>query len=80
MTMTATYSPDDNKLRLHSVDRLEAPAYARACKLGFRYAPKQELFVATGWSPAREDFLIELCGEMNYSILCCAKDRVSRGA
>lgn len=64
MAMTATYSPDDNKLRLHSVERLEAPVYARACKLGFRYAPKQEVFVAPGWTPQREDFLIELCGEV----------------
>lgn len=64
MTMTATYSPDDNKLRLYSVERLDAPTYARACKLGFRYAPRQELFVAPAWTPAREDFLIELCGEI----------------
>lgn len=64
MPMTATYSPDDNKLRLYSVERLEAPTYALACKLGFRYAPRQELFVASAWSPAREDFLISLCGEI----------------
>ncbi len=81
MTMTATYSPDDNKLRLHSVDRLEAPVYARACKLGFRYAPKQEVFVAPAWSPAREDFLIELCGEVgdeDTSLTQRAEDRAER--
>jgi hypothetical protein len=60
--MQATYSPVDNRLRLLYVDRLEAPEYGRACKLGFFYAPKQEAFVAKAWSPEREDFLIELCG------------------
>lgn len=81
MTMTATYSPDDNKLRLHSVERLEAPTYARACKLGFRYAPKQEVFVAPAWSPAREDFLIELCGELedeDTSLTQRAEERAER--
>ena len=81
MTMTATYSPDDNKLRLHSVERLEAPVYARACKLGFRYAPKQEVFVAPSWTPAREDFLIELCGEIedeDTSLTQRAEERAER--
>jgi hypothetical protein len=32
---------------------------------GFRWAPKQDLFVAPMWTPAREDLLIELCGEID---------------
>jgi SAM-dependent methyltransferase len=63
-TLTATYSPDDNKLRLYSLGRLDADTYARAHAAGFRFAPKQDLFVAPAWTPSREDLLLELCGEI----------------
>ena len=62
--LTATYSPEDNKLRLYSTSRLDKDLYARVRAAGFIYAPKQELFVAPMWTPAREDLLIELCGEV----------------
>lgn len=62
--MTATYSPEDNKLRLYSSGRLDSDAFARVKAAGFRWAPKQELFVAPAWSPEREDLLVELCGEV----------------
>jgi len=65
MTYTATYSPEDNKLRLYSSTRLDRELYARVRGAGFIYAPKQELFVAPMWTPEREDFLIELCGEID---------------
>jgi phospholipid N-methyltransferase len=62
---TATYSPDDNKLRLYATSRLDAETYTQAKRLGFRWAPKQDLFFAPGWSPAREDFLVGLAGEID---------------
>lgn len=62
--MNATYSPEDNKLRLYSSTRLDPETYARVKSAGFKWAPRQELFVAPAWSPAREDLLIELCGEI----------------
>ncbi len=49
---TATYSPQDNKLRLYSVSRLAPDTYAQAKRLGFKYAPKQGFFVAPMWTPA----------------------------
>ena len=61
---TATYSPEDNKLRLYPESRLDAETYARVKSAGFRWAPRQELFVAPMWTPAREDLLIEMCGEI----------------
>jgi hypothetical protein len=61
---TATYSPDDNKLRLYAGGRLPADTYARVKAAGFAWAPKQELFVAPMWTPHREDLLLELCGEI----------------
>jgi len=64
MTMTATYSPEDNKLRLYPVTRLDAETYTRVKAAGFSWAPKQELFVAPAWTPSREDLLLALCGEI----------------
>ena len=64
-SFTATYSPDDNKLRLYASRRLDASTYERVKAAGFRWAPKQDLFVAPMWTPAREDLLIELCGEID---------------
>jgi len=63
-TYTATYSPEDNKLRLYASTRLDAETYSRVKEAGFRWAPRQGLFVAPSWSPSREDLLIELAGEI----------------
>jgi protein-L-isoaspartate O-methyltransferase len=62
---TATYSPDDNKLRIYPRHRLDAETYSRVKEAGFKWAPKQELFVAPMWTPSREDLAIELCGEID---------------
>jgi phospholipid N-methyltransferase len=61
---TATYSPDDNKLRFYSSTRLDSSTYQRVKAAGFRWAPKQDVFVAPMWTPEREDLLLELCGEI----------------
>jgi phospholipid N-methyltransferase len=79
--MNATYSPEDNKLRLYSLHRLDPELYARVKAAGFIYAPKQELFVAPAWTPAREDLLIELCGEIDdedTSLVDRAEQRAER--
>src|ERR1019366_3731998 len=65
MTMTATYSPEDNKLRLYPLSPLPKELCERARAAGLIWAPKQELFVAPAWTPGREDLLIELCGEID---------------
>lgn len=62
--MNATYSPEDNKLRLYTSTRLDSSTYDRVKAAGFKWAPRQELFVAPMWTPAREDLLLELCGEI----------------
>lgn len=63
-SFTATYSPEDNKLRLYALSRLPKDLYERVRAAGFIWAPKQELFVAPMWTPEREDLLIELAGEI----------------
>jgi phospholipid N-methyltransferase len=78
---TATYSPDDNKLRLYPAYRLDSDLYVRVKAAGFKWAPKQQLFVAPAWSPAREDLLIELCGEIedeDKSLVDRAETRAER--
>lgn len=62
--ISATYSPEDNKIRLYPSARLDAETYARVKEAGFKWAPKQELFVAPAWSCAREDLALELAGEI----------------
>lgn len=64
LTLTATYSPEDNKLRLYASSRLDKALYQRVKDAGFKFAPKQDLFVAPMWTPDREDLLLELCGEI----------------
>lgn len=61
---TATYSPEDNKIRLYASARLDDETYARVKEAGFKWAPKQELFVAPKWTTRREDLAIELAGEI----------------
>ena len=51
---TATYSVEDNKLRIYVPDRLDDELYQALKAVGFKWAPKQELFVAY-WNPKRED-------------------------
>lgn len=79
--LTATYSPDDNKLRLYASTRLDPETYARVKTAGFKWAPKQELFVAPMWTPSREDFLKSLCGEIedeDRSLIERAEERAER--
>ncbi|TNE43428.1 MAG: DUF3560 domain-containing protein [Sphingomonadales bacterium] len=64
MTITATYSPEDNKIRLYPSERLDAETFERVKAAGFKWAPKQELFVAPKWSCAREYLARELAGEI----------------
>lgn len=59
----ATYSPDDNKLRLYAVHRLDDEIYKKISDADFRWAPKQQLFYAA-WTPYREDVLLSLAGDI----------------
>jgi phospholipid N-methyltransferase len=78
---TATYSPEDNKLRLTPFHRLDKEDYERVKAAGFKWAPRQELFVAPMWTPDREDLLVELCGEIgdeDTSLVERAEQRADR--
>ena len=80
MTYTATYSPEDNKLRLYASARLDPETYQRVKGAGFAWAPKQDLFAAA-WSPGRADLCEELAGEIedeDRSLVERAEDRAER--
>lgn len=80
--VTATYSPDDTKLRLYpGIHRLDTDDYNLLKANGFQWAPKQELFVAPMWTPAREDILLQLAGEISdeyTSLVDRAEERADR--
>ena len=80
---TATYSPEDNKLRLYTNtdERLPESLYSQVRSHGFIWAPRQELFVTPAWTPEREDLLIELCGQIDdedKSLVERAEERAER--
>jgi hypothetical protein len=81
MDLTATYSPEDNKLRLYASTRLDAETYSQVKAAGFSWAPRQQLFVAPMWTPQREDLLLKLCGEIgdeDKSLVQRATERAER--
>lgn len=80
-SFNATYSPEDNKLRLYATTRLDKDLYTRAREMGFIWAAKQGLFVAPMWTPARENFLLELVNEIedeDKTLVQRAEDRADR--
>jgi len=72
-SFTATYSPEDNKIRLYASSRLDAETYTRVKQAGFKWAPRQGLFVAPKWTPQREDLAIELAGEIEAEEMTLAE-------
>ena len=81
MSYSATYSPEDNKLRLYASSRLDKELYDRVHGAGFSYAKLQGCFVAGMWTPAREDLLIELAGELgdeDSTLASRAEERADR--
>lgn len=61
--VSATYSAEDNKLRIYFESRISDEEYNEVRKLGFKWAPKQGLSVAT-WTPHREDLCLKFAGEI----------------
>ncbi len=81
MLITATYSPDDNKIRLTASRRLDLETYARVKAAGFSWAPKLEQFIASAWTPLREDLALELAGEIldeDSTLMERAEERADR--
>jgi hypothetical protein len=71
--ISATYSPEDNKIRLYPSARLDDETFARVKAAGFKWAPRQELFVSPKWSTAREDLALDLAGEIEPESMTLAE-------
>jgi len=56
--ITATYSPEDNKIRLFCITRLDSETYNRVIKAASSGAPKQELFVTPMWTPPAKTYVL----------------------
>lgn len=80
---TATYCPEDNKLRLYP-DWSDPDFDKEVVKAaGFRWASKQECYVCPRWTPKAEDVLLDLVDEIedeDYSPEERAADRAERFA
>lgn len=79
---SATFSVEDNKLRLYveGNERLDEATYAKVKAAGFSWAPVQKLFVAGRWTPSREDLCIELAGEIFAEESTMAERAVAKAA
>ena len=77
---TATYSAEDNKLRLYAPRRFSAELYEYVKANGFRWASKQELFVKPRWTPGAEDFLKIMAGDIQAEEMTLAERAEFRAA
>jgi Domain of unknown function (DUF3560) len=59
----ATYSPEDNKLRLYAEVRIDQEDWQQMKDNGWKWAPKQELFFCF-WSVNNEDFCTAIAGDI----------------
>jgi len=64
MDHTATYSPEDNKIRIYPAYRFDKEDYLKLKAAGYIWAPRQEIFVTPRWTPGREDIALKYCGEI----------------
>lgn len=85
MTHIATYSPEDNKIRIYPggirLDEELGEEYASFKAAGYQWAAKHECFVCPRWTPEAEDWAIDLAGEIgdeDYSPEERSADRAER--
>ena len=78
---TATYSPEDNKLRFYPFARLSPEDYAKIKEAGFIWAPRQNFFVTPMWTPGRADLMEAWTGEIgdeDSTLMQRAEERAER--
>jgi len=57
----ATYSPEDNKIRVYLDERLNKKDWDTFKKAGFFWTMKQESDLVATWNPSREDLVLKFC-------------------
>jgi hypothetical protein len=79
--MTATYSPEDNKLRLYSFSRLSRNLYDRVKAAGFKWAPSRSYSSRRCGRPNARTCSSSFCGEIgdeDTSLVDRAEGRAER--
>jgi hypothetical protein len=61
---SATYSPQDDKLRLFLAYRVSKEEWAEIKRMGFTWTMKQDSDAVAKWTPEREDFLLTMCEDI----------------
>jgi len=61
---TATYSPQDNKIRLFFAERISKEEWNRLKTAGFSWTMKQKSDMVAHWTPDREDIALEYAEEI----------------
>lgn len=77
---SATYSPEDDKIRIYPAYRLPIDEYQQLKAAGYQWAPKQECFY-TVWSPSREATALQFADEIedeDKSLVERAEERADR--
>lgn len=64
VSFSATYSVEDDKLRLYASERFDSDLWDKLKGMGFKWAPKQGLIFGH-WSPNKEDACIALAGHIS---------------
>lgn len=60
----ATYSPEDDKIRLYFDGRIPKDEWDRLKAAGFSWTMKQASDMVAHWSVEREDIALDMCGEI----------------
>lgn len=61
----ATYSLQDDKIRIYFDERIEKELWNEFKKAGFSWTMKQDSDLVAVWTPWREDFAIKYCGNLH---------------
>lgn len=63
--VSATYSAEDNKLRIYSEHQIDKEIWREFQEAGYNWTMKQDsVLVAHKWTPAREDIALKYAGEI----------------
>ncbi len=71
----ATYSPEDDKIRIYLAERLSKEDWKRFKDAGYSWTMKQESDLAATWTATREDLALEFCGEIEDHDIDSRADR-----
>ncbi len=73
----ATYSPEDDKIRIYLDGRLDKEEWMRFKDAGYSWTMKQESDLAATWTVTRENLALEFCGDIEDHDIDTRADRAA---